>query len=77
MNEPMQRWEYHVEQNPAIPVERLYDLGAAGWELTSIDVQDGTTFIFRRPAQSLVERVTMEQRAHVYESLGLDPETGL
>lgn len=76
MVEPVQRWEYHVEPNPTIPAARLNDLGAAGWELAGIDDREGTAFIFRRPAQSFVERVTMEQRARVFESLDLDPETG-
>jgi hypothetical protein len=76
MVEPVQHWEYHVEPNPTLPAARLNALGAAGWELTGIDDGDGTTYIFRRPVQSFVERVTLEQRAHVYASLGLDPETG-
>jgi hypothetical protein len=76
MNEPMQRWEYLVEKylSGDIPAEKLKELGSESWEL--VDVAEGR-FIFRRPSQSFVERVTMEQRARVYESLGLDPETGL
>lgn len=74
MVEPLRQWEYRVED--AIPVEVLNELGADGWELTGVDDRQHTRFIFRRPAQSFVERVTLEQRAHYYASLGLDPETG-
>ncbi len=70
----VQKWEYRVEV--AIPIELLNQLGGDGWELTGVDERQRTKFIFRRPAQSFVERVTLEQRAHYYESLGLDPETG-
>ena len=70
MVEPLQRWEYQVA--PESSVERLNGLGAQGWELTAID-EHGSS-ILRRPAQSFVERVTLEQRATYYASLGLDPE---
>lgn len=76
MAETPQRWEYHVEPNPTLPAARLNALGSAGWELAGIDDRDGTTYVFRRPVQSFVERVTLEQRARYYESLGLVPETG-
>jgi hypothetical protein len=74
MVEHMQRWEYHLEPNPTIPSDRLNKLGAAGWKLSGVDNREGTTYIFRRPAQSFVERVTLEQRARYYKSLGLAPE---
>lgn len=73
MVEPLPRWEYRVEV--AIPADRLNELGAEGWELIATEGRDQTEFIFRRPAQSFVERVTLEQRARYYESLGLDPGT--
>jgi hypothetical protein len=65
----MPRWEYRIEFD--LPVENLEDLGREGWEL--IETR-GTGYVFKRPALSFVERVTLEQRAHYYESLGLDPE---
>ena len=55
-------WEYHTQLDP---VEAdLVTLGAAGWELTTIDPRDGR-FFFKRPAPSFRERVTLEQRARV------------
>ena len=74
MSEPVQRWEYRVEM--AIQIEKLNALGADGWELAGVDERDRTKFIFKRSVQTFVERVTLEQRAHYYESLGLDPESG-
>ena len=71
MIEPLPRWEYRVENNAS--AEMLSGLGAEGWELIAIDESNSGRFIFRRPAQSFVERVTLEQRARYYESLGLDP----
>lgn len=74
MVESMPRWEYRIELS--IQSEKLNELGAAGWELAGVDERDRTKFIFKRPASSFVERVTLEQRAHYYRSLGIDPETG-
>jgi hypothetical protein len=70
MADPGSQWEYKIEE--AASVERMNELGADGWELIELD---GTRTIFRRPALTYVERVILEQRAHYYESLGLDPET--
>ncbi len=66
---PLQRWEYRIEQSPSS--EMLSQLGADGWELTGIE---GGSCVLKRPALSFVERVTLEQRACYYESLGLNPE---
>ncbi len=74
MVEPLQRWDYRTEAS--VSPEKLNELGADGWELSGVDERDRTKFIFRRPAQSFVERVTLEQRARYFESLGLDPEIG-
>jgi len=76
MVEPSKRWEYHVEAQMLLPVERLNELGAAGWELIAVEDDDDGASIFRRPAQSFVERVTLEQRARYYASIGRDSETG-
>jgi hypothetical protein len=69
--EPLPRWEYRVENIAS--AEMLSGLGADGWELIAVDECNSGHIIFRRPAQSFVERVTLEQRARYYESLGLDP----
>lgn len=74
MVEPLPRWEYHVEPRPQFPAARLNELGAAGWELTGIAGDDEDIYLFRKPVQSFVERITLEQRATYYASLGLDPE---
>jgi hypothetical protein len=70
MVEPRQNWEYRVERD--LSDAALAALGADGWELTASDGLNFGRFIFRRPALSFVERVTLEQRARYYESLGLD-----
>ncbi len=74
MAKQMQRWEYRFEL--AMQIEKLNALGADGWELAGVDERDRTKFIFKRPAQSFVERVTLEQRARYYESLDLELESG-
>lgn len=76
MVEPLPRWEYHVEPKPQFSGVRLNDLGALGWELTGIAGVAGDIYIFRKPAQSFVERITLEQRQKYYRSLGLDPDGG-
>jgi hypothetical protein len=73
MIESRQNWEYRVERD--LSDDALAALGADGWELTASDGLDVGRFIFRRPALSFVERVTLEQRARYYETLGLDPES--
>ena len=74
MVEPRQNWEYRIEHDPSEAA--LAALGADGWELTASDGLHFGRFIFRRPGQTFVERVTLEQRARYYDSLGLDPESG-
>lgn len=60
-------WEYHLEsRHDAIRQDRLAELGAEGWELVA--VSEGYA-VFKRPAASLGEIVTGEQRAHVFENL--------
>ncbi len=70
--QPLPTWEYRIESS--IPVETLNELGRNGWELVATDDPEETGFVFKRPAQSFVERVTLEQRARYYKSRGLDPE---
>lgn len=59
----MQRWEYLTSKAPDL--ERL---GADGWELVA--VAEGT-FYFKRPAPSVQERITLEQRKEVYATRGM------
>ena len=70
MVEPIHTWEYRIEAE--LTVNALDELGRQGWEL--IETGD-PGFVFKRRARSFVERVTLEQRARYYESLGLDPGT--
>ncbi len=72
MFDPIPSWEYRIES--AVSLDVLNALGRDGWELVAADDPDETGFVFKRPAQSFVERVTLEQRARYYESLGLAPE---
>lgn len=71
--QPMPTWEYRIE--PTVTIDLLNSLGREGWELVPTDDPDEDGFIFKRSAQSFVERVTLEQRARYYDSLGLDPGT--
>jgi hypothetical protein len=69
MVEPIPSWEYRIETD--LPLENLDQLGTQGWEL----IETGENrYVFKRPARSFVERVTLEQRARYYASLGLDPD---
>ena len=74
MTEPTPRWEYRFEAS--IPIKKLQELGDQGWELAGVDERQATKFIFKRPALTFVERVTLEQRSTYYRSLGLDPDAG-
>jgi hypothetical protein len=69
MAQPIPTWEYRIESD--LTVNALDEIGRQGWEL----VETGENrYVFKRPALSFVERVTLEQRAHVYATLGLDPD---
>ncbi|MGB3330849.1 MAG: hypothetical protein WBA46_17935 [Thermomicrobiales bacterium] len=62
------RWDYHVEHLRGVPtVEALNALGAERWELAGTTTQtDGTTIlIFKRPAPTLAEQITIDQRTRV------------
>ncbi|MGC4191681.1 MAG: hypothetical protein QM589_11065 [Thermomicrobiales bacterium] len=59
------RWEYHVERVSELPsTERLNSLGADRWELVTADIRLGT-LIFKRPAPTLAEQITLDQRTRV------------
>lgn len=62
------RWEYHVEDVSGKPDEaRLNVLGAERWELVTADIRLGT-LIFKRPAPTLAEQITLDQRTRVQET---------
>jgi hypothetical protein len=69
MPAPIPTWEYRIEDD--LTVNALDELGRQGWEL----IETGESrYVFKRPARSFVERVTLEQRAHVFATFGLDPD---
>jgi hypothetical protein len=60
------QWEYlTLDQQDA---DDLNALGEEGWELVS--VSDGRLY-FKRPALSFRERVTLDQKRHYYDALGV------
>jgi hypothetical protein len=72
-------WEYLIL--PEAERERLHDLGREGWELVAAggDPADRQLYL-KRPGQGLRERVTLEQRAHYFATIGQEevdrPEDG-
>jgi hypothetical protein len=61
-------WDY-LTLSRADALARLERLGAAGWELTTLD---GETAVLRRPAPSFRERVTLDQKRAVYRARGVE-----
>jgi|GEM_PF-3284481 len=56
----MQKWKYVVTRDAG----ELAALGARGWELVSVCADNGALVHYlKRPAPTLAERVTLEQRA--------------
>lgn len=70
MVEPIPTWEYRIEAD--LTVNALDELGRQGWELIEAS---GNRYVFKRPELTFVERMTLEQRARYYESLGLDSDS--
>jgi hypothetical protein len=69
-------WEYLTI--PEAERHRLPLLGTEGWELVAIGGDpDARLLYLKRPARSLSERVTTEQRHRYFISRGLDPERSL
>jgi hypothetical protein len=60
----VQKWEYLTSSSPD-----LRQLGAEGWELVAVEAG---TFYFKRPAPTLQERITREQREQVYREKGVE-----
>ena len=80
-----ERWQHLVL--PAAESGRLTDLGEEGWALVATGEEGGDRVLYlRRRAPDFRERVTIEQRAGVYDRLGSGndragaeptPETGI
>jgi len=66
-------WEYLTV--PTSDNIDLNALGAEGWELAGVD---GTNLYFKLPVTSFRERVTLDQKRHYFDLLGvpLDEEEG-
>lgn len=57
-------WEYLVTED----TERLYEYGDQGWELVAVVVVDGQEKLyFKKPALSLREQLTLDQRSAVLQ----------
>jgi hypothetical protein len=66
-------WDYLVISEAER--DRLPALGREGWELVAVGGESADQRLYlKRRVPSLRERVTAEQRAHYYRSLGLDPD---
>ncbi len=64
-------WEYRTL--PERDRDQLADLGSDGWELVGIGGEVEARLLYlKRPALDFRERVTLDQRRQVYQSLGLD-----
>jgi hypothetical protein len=56
------KWEYLIKESPA----GMNALGLEGWELVAVAPQDGgSLFYYKRPAPSVSEAITLEQRLRV------------
>ncbi len=75
MSRETQTWEYLTAA--ADPAPDLAALGRDGWELVTTTRDPRGTLYFRRPGLNFRERVTMEQRRHVYEQAGRMPSQNL
>lgn len=69
MSTTHQSWEYRCI--PANDDAALAQLGQEGWELVGFAPSgDGPQLYLKRPALDFRERVTMDQKRHVYTSFG-------
>ncbi len=60
-------WQY--KRTGPLDEEELNRLGQEGWELVAVAADGGC--YFKRPAPDLRERITLEQKARAYASLGV------
>lgn len=64
------QWEYLIVQQP----EALEPLGLEGWELVSVvPVGEQLSHYLKRPAPDFRQRLTEDQRQHLYAQLKADP----
>jgi hypothetical protein len=66
----MAEWEYYKSEDDA----ELDALGRAGWELVAVLPGHGegaAVFYFKRPAPDFREQVTLDQKRHYYNLLGI------
>lgn len=73
MGDEITTWQYHT-RDALGPAPDLEALGRAGWELVAAGAgatASGHALYFKRPAPSLRERVTLDQRREVYARAGL------
>ena len=64
-------WEYRTADglDPALDLDLL---GREGWELVAaVPAGEERVLYFKRPAPSLRERVTLDQKRRVYAAVGL------
>lgn len=63
-------WEYRWVDADA--EDDIAALGERGWDMvTSVSWTDRPRVCLRRPRQTFRERVTLDQKRHVYHALGL------
>lgn len=66
----MQRWEHKV----TLDEEDIYKLGEKGWELVSVvTIGHSVRFYLKRPAPTLKEQITLDQRKEVLASKNEQP----
>ena len=68
MSHPPTTWEYlTVQSDPRPDADTLDRLGRDAWELAAAS---GATLYFKRPGPDFRERVTIDQKRHVYSAIG-------
>jgi hypothetical protein len=67
----MTAWEYLRSRDES----ELAALGREGWELVAVlpgEARGEATFYFKRPALGFRERVTLDQKRHYYNLMGIE-----
>ncbi|GIP33871.1 hypothetical protein [Paenibacillus sp. J2TS4] len=65
------RWQYRTTTE----TQRLDEWGEQGWELVSVVIVDGREKLyFKKPAPSIREQITLEQRSQVIGETREDSE---
>lgn len=64
------KWEYLTCRS--FDEVEMASLGLEGWELVAVTVTDGTeSFYYKRPAPSVSETITLEQRARALKGVDI------